>query len=54
MKLSFGGIFNVSIRYVYLRGNSYYYQRKVSRDLREHYGGTQLIKVNLKTNDLNK
>ncbi|SCX57730.1 DUF6538 domain-containing protein [Nitrosospira sp. Nsp1] len=52
MKLSFGSIFKVSIRYVYPRGNTYYYQRKIPLDLLERYGGTQLIKVNLKTNDL--
>src|SRR5687768_12771128 len=52
MKLSLGSIFKVSIRYVYLRGNSYYYQRKIPLDLLERYGGTRLIKVNLKTNDL--
>jgi integrase len=52
MKLSFGSIFKVSIRYVYPRGDTYYYQRKIPLDLLERYGGTQLIKVNLKTNDL--
>lgn len=52
MKLSFGSIFKVSIRYVYPRGDTYYYQRKIPLDLLERYGGTQLIKVNLKTADL--
>jgi hypothetical protein len=52
MKLSLGSIFKVSIRYVYQRGDTYYYQRKIPLDLIERYGGTQLIKVNLKTSDL--
>ncbi|ARO87958.1 integrase [Nitrosospira lacus] len=52
MKLSLGSIFKVSIRYVYQRGDTYYYQRKIPLDLIERYGGTQLIKVNLKTADL--
>ena len=52
MKLSLGSIFRVSIRYVYQRGDTYYYQRKIPLDLLERYGGTQLIKVNLKTADL--
>jgi integrase len=52
MKLSLGSILKVSIRYVYLRGNTYYYQRKVPLDLLARYGGTPHIKVNLKTNDL--
>ncbi|MEE8209065.1 MAG: DUF6538 domain-containing protein, partial [Nitrosomonadaceae bacterium] len=40
------------IGYVYLRGNNYYYQRKIPRDLLHRYGGSKHIKVNLKTNDL--
>jgi hypothetical protein len=52
MKLSLGSIFKVSIRYVYQRGDTYYYQRKIPLDLLERYGGTRLIKVNLKTADL--
>jgi integrase len=52
MKLSLGSIFTVSIRYVYQRGGTYYYQRKIPLDLLQRYGGTQLIKVNLKTSDL--
>ena len=40
------------IRYVYSRGNNYYYQRKIPRDLLHRYAGSTHIKVNLKTNDL--
>lgn len=52
MKLSLGSIFKVSLRYVYKRGNTYYYQRKIPLDLVDRYGGKALIKVNLKTSDL--
>jgi len=52
MKLSLGSLFKVSIRYAYQRGNSYYYQRKIPRDLLHRYAGSSHIKVNLKTNDL--
>lgn len=52
MRLLIGNIFSVSIRHVYQRGNTYYYQRKVPRDLQPRYGGSTHIKVNLKTNDL--
>ena len=40
------------IRYIYSRGNNYYYQRKIPRDLLHRYAGSSHIKVNLKTNDL--
>jgi len=52
MKLSLGSLFKVSIRYAYQRGNIYYYQRKIPRDLLHRYAGSTHIKVNLKTNDL--
>jgi integrase len=52
MRLFLGSVFKVSIRHVYPRGNTYYYQRKIPQDLVERYGGKRLIKVNLKTNDL--
>lgn len=51
MRLTFGIIFKLSIRYAHRR-NTYYYQRKILIDLLERYGGIQLIKVNLKTTDL--
>jgi len=51
MKLLLGRIFRVSIRYVYPRGNTHYYQRKIPRDLLHRYPGSTHIKVNLKTND---
>lgn len=43
----------MSIRYTYLRGNNYYYQRKIPRDLLCHYAGSTHIKVRLKTDNLN-
>ena len=51
MKLLLGRIFRVSIKYVYQRGNTYYYQRKIPQDLLPRYPGTTHIKVNLKTNE---
>ncbi|SFO33093.1 DUF6538 domain-containing protein [Nitrosospira briensis] len=51
MKLLFGRIFSVSINYVYQRGNTYYYQRKIPKDLLHRYHSATHIKVNLKTND---
>jgi hypothetical protein len=51
MKLLLGGIFSVSIKYVYQRGNTYYYQRKIPQDLLPRYPGTTHIKVNLKTSE---
>ncbi|MCC2682676.1 MAG: integrase, partial [Nitrosospira multiformis] len=51
MKLLLGHIFSVSIRYVYQRGNTYYYQRKIPQDLLPRYPGITHIKVNLKTNE---
>lgn len=52
MKISLGNAINLSLKYVYLRGNCYYYQRKIPLDLQERYGSSKLIKVNLKTTDL--
>jgi len=52
MRLTFGSIFELTIRYAYQRGNTYYYQRKIPVDLLERYGNVQLVKVNLKTTDL--
>lgn len=52
MRLFIGRVFKVTIRYVYQRGNTYYYQRKIPLDLLDRYRGQRLIKVNLKTNDL--
>lgn len=52
MRLLLGSIFKVSIRHIYPRGNTYYYQRKIPRDLLPRYGGSTHIKVNLKTADL--
>ena len=47
-----GSIFKVIIKYVYLRGDSYYYQRKIPKDLQSRYGMITHIKENLKTNNL--
>lgn len=54
IKLSPGGLFIMHIRYAYSRGNNYYYQRKIPRDLLRHYAGSSHIKINLKTDDLKK
>lgn len=40
----------MSIKFVYTRGKSCYYQRKIPKDLLQHYAATH-IKINLKTND---
>lgn len=52
MKLTIGSIISVSIRYIYLRDNSYYYQRKIPKGLLDRYDGLKLIKLNLKTLDI--
>jgi hypothetical protein len=51
MKLLLGSIFSVTVRYVYLRGNTYYYQRKIPKDLLHRYPGSTHVKINLKTSD---
>jgi hypothetical protein len=52
MQISTGSIIKLSIRYVYLRNNTYYYQWKVPTDLLERYEGIKLIKSNLNTLDI--
>lgn len=47
-----GSIFKVSIKYVYRRGDNFYYQRKIPLDLQSRFGGGTHIKQNLGTNDL--
>ena len=37
-----------------MRGNNYYYQRKIPRDLLCHYAGSSHIKIKLKTDNLNQ
>ena len=54
LKLSSGGLFNLHIRYTYLRNNNYYYQRKIPRDLLCYYAYSSHIKINLKTNNLDQ
>lgn len=51
MKLLFGSIITVSIRYTYLRDASYYYQRKIPKDLLDRYDGQKSVKANLNTLD---
>lgn len=43
----------MNIRYTYLRGNNYYYQRKIPRDLLCHFAGSSHIKIKLKLNNDN-
>ena len=52
LKILFGGLLNLNIRYTYLRGKNYYYQRKIPRDLLCHYAVSSHIKIKLKTNNL--
>jgi len=54
LKISYGGLFNLNIRYTYSRGNDYYYQRKIPRDLRWYYTDSSHIKIKLKTDNLNQ
>jgi hypothetical protein len=51
MLISTSSVFDLSLRYVFQRGRTYYYQRRILKDLRHRYGGLSNIKVNLKTND---
>ena len=44
----------MNIRYTYLRGNNYYYQRKIPRDLLCHFAGSSHIKINLKNDSLDQ
>ncbi|MFL9711598.1 DUF6538 domain-containing protein [Methylobacillus sp. Pita1] len=50
MKTLLGNFLFVSIKFVYTRGKTCYYQRKIPKDLLQHYAATH-IKINLKTND---
>lgn len=52
MKLLLGNVLLVSVKNVYKRGNTYYYQRKIPVDLLHRYDGAVHIKENLKTSDL--
>jgi hypothetical protein len=51
MLISTSGVFDLSLRYVFQRGRTYYYQRRIPKDLRDRYGGLLNVKVNLKTTD---
>lgn len=52
MKLLLGNVLLVSVKNVYKRGNTHYYQRKIPKDLLHRYDGATHIKENLKTSDL--
>lgn len=52
MKLLLGNVLLVSVKYVFKRGNTHYYQRKIPKDLLHRYDGATHIKENLKTSDL--
>lgn len=41
----------VKIKYVFSRGDAYYWQRKIPKDLAERYPGTGPLKINLQTSD---
>ena len=51
--MQFGGsnILQVSVRFAYLRNNSFIYQRAIPRELRSAYGDARTVKVPLKTAD---
>ena len=44
----------MNIRYTYLRGNNYYYQRKIPRDLLCHFAGSSHIKIKLNNDNLDQ
>ena len=44
----------VQIKYVFQRGDTLYWQRRVPKDLEGRYGSTKILKINLNTNDLNR
>lgn len=52
MKLLLGNVLVESVKNVFKRGNTYYYQRKIPVDLLQRYDGAVHIKENLKTSDL--
>ena len=44
----------MNIRYTYLRGNKYYYQRKIPRDLLCYFAGSSHIKIKLNNDNLDQ
>jgi integrase len=54
MILRLSNSLKLHIKYCFLRGDILYWQRKVPKDLEDRYGGPKLLKINLKTADLNK
>jgi len=54
MLLRLSSAIKVQIKYVFQRGDTLYWQRRVPKDLEDRYGGTKILKVNLNTNDLNR
>ncbi|MDI1309853.1 MAG: tyrosine-type recombinase/integrase [Methylotenera sp.] len=51
MKIITGSIFKLSIKYVYSRNDTFYYQRKIPIELQSRYEAKH-VKVNLKTTDI--
>ena len=51
MLISTSGVFDLSLRYVFQRGRTNYYQRRIPKYLRDRYGRLLNVKVNLKTTD---
>ncbi|KWI44741.1 hypothetical protein WT72_33570 [Burkholderia pseudomultivorans] len=47
MKLRLGAL-TFTLKNSYLRGDTYYFQRPIPRDLQRHYG-KKTVKINLKT-----
>lgn len=54
MILKLNPTIKVQIRYVFSRGDTLYWQRRVPKDLESRYGGPKVIKVNLNTTDLHR
>ncbi|MFM0347661.1 phage integrase [Paraburkholderia sp. RL17-347-BIC-D] len=45
------GALTLILKHSYQRGNTFYFQRPIPRDLQQHYG-KKLVKINLKTSDV--
>lgn len=51
MLIPTSGVFDLSLRHIFKRGHTYYYQRRIPKDLVDRYGGPVNVKVKLKTAD---
>lgn len=51
MLIPTSGVFDLSLRHIFKRGHTYYYQRRIPKDLVDRYGGPVNVKVKLKTTD---